>query len=371
MDESKRIAFVTGFTSGKAAGLERFTVELLVALSKTSIANRLVVYTGARSGMEAALIKRGVSIEVRELQGGAWWREKLRHAPPAALYVYNGLVSPIGFTPRASVAIAYDYAYRDQPSFSLKALANKWKLDFFARLTLKRVQHVVAISEYTRQRTIELFHIPEEKITVMHCGFFPLSKESTSAGAFTNHFLFVGSQKERKNVHGILDGYARLSPAIRSKHPLVLVGKHDATSVYGKRLVNFIEKHELQPHVHSIGHVSDSELSGLYTSACAFVFPSLIEGFGMPILEAMDCGVPVITSNHGAMQEVAGDAALLVDAYSPQSIADAMQKISEDEALRATLIAKGKHRASQFSWEKAAGEILDCLEKFDHDSVRA
>ena len=112
-----------------------------------------------------------------------------------------------------------------------------------------------------------------------------------------------------------------------------------------------------------MSHLHDGELSHVYRRAEALVFPTFIEGFGYPVLEAMDCGIPVITSNQSSLKEIGGDAAVLVNPHDPHDIAEAMRSIAETPGLRDTLIKKGKARAEQFSWHKACREMLDIIQK--------
>jgi len=124
-----------------------------------------------------------------------------------------------------------------------------------------------------------------------------------------------------------------------------------------------VQRLELEHYVRFTGYVEEEDLPALYNGADLFVFPSLYEGFGLPVLEAMACGTPVVTSNTSSLPEVAGDAALLVDPYDVEEIATAMRRILEDEALTAELRAKGLARAKEFSWERTARETIAVYEK--------
>jgi len=169
------------------------------------------------------------------------------------------------------------------------------------------------------------------------------------------YILWVGKMFTHKNLDRVLRAYSKLIKIKHINHQLIICGMRGWGYPIFARTV---EELNLQDRVIFKGYVPDDVLRSMYTKASLFVFPSLIEGFGLPIIEAMSYGVPVITSNYGAMAEVAGDAALLVDPYSVDEIAEAMHRDLTNETLRAALTKKGLKRASQFSWEITARETL-------------
>lgn len=173
------------------------------------------------------------------------------------------------------------------------------------------------------------------------------------------YVLYVGSTEPRKNLVRLLDAFARLRLATCTWH-LVIVGARDWTA---RRIVHAVERLQLRDAVHFTGLVQEDDLPGLYCGADLFVFPSLLEGFGLPVIEAMACGTPVVTSTSSSLPEVAGDAAVLVDPYDPAAIAHAMLRVLEDRALALELRARGMARARQFTWEQAARRITAVYEK--------
>ena len=177
-----------------------------------------------------------------------------------------------------------------------------------------------------------------------------------------NFFLFAGVLKERKNVLGIVRAFS----LFHATHPnffLVIAGKKEGA--YYKSVVRLVAELGIDSHVRFMGYVSNEELAYLYAKATALVFPSLIEGFGMPVLEAMHAGLPVVTANTGSLAEVAGDAALLVDPRDPSDIAGALSSLAHDGALRDSLRARGYARAAQFSWEQSARKLLAHVSSFE------
>ena len=213
----------------------------------------------------------------------------------------------------------------------------------------------VVVSECTKRDLIEHFKIDEKKVKVVHLGaderYKPAPKESVDAVKKKFHitgpyFLSVGSVP-RKNIDGIIKGFAACR--YNKDHQLILNCKIDI-----ERYTKLNEELGLKERVIFVKNVNDDDLVALYSGCRCFVFPSFYEGFGLPIIEAMNCGVPVITSNVSSCPEVAGDAALLVDPRKTDEIGNALDQICRDERLRQSLIEKGFKRATMFSWKKFA-----------------
>jgi glycosyltransferase involved in cell wall biosynthesis len=170
--------------------------------------------------------------------------------------------------------------------------------------------------------------------------------------------LFLGTLEPRKNVETLLQAFARLqhSGPTSASVPLVVAG---ARGWRYQTIFQTVRRLGLEQHVHFPGFIDDNDLPDLYRGSELFVFPSLSEGFGLPILEAMGCGVPVITAKAAALPEVAGDAALLVEPRDPDALAAAMHEVLHNGMLRERLRCKGLARARHFSWEITARKILD------------
>ena len=232
--------------------------------------------------------------------------------------------------------------------------------------TIARADRIIAVSGATRRQLLEHTAAVPEKIRVVHHGVDPPRVPSESGQnifrervlglkAGEKYFLNVGTIQVRKNVLNIALALGRL-PGYR----LVLAGGEG----YGaEQIVAQIEKEGLGGRVIRLGHTSADQLPLLYSTASALVFPSLEEGFGMPILEAMSYGLPVITSNCSSMPEVAGDAALLVDPLSVTQIGEAMRRVAEDPLLAADLGRRGLERIKLFSWEKCARETCEVYQE--------
>jgi glycosyltransferase involved in cell wall biosynthesis len=229
------------------------------------------------------------------------------------------------------------------------------------------VDAVITVSRQSCQDLIKYLPVNPKKINVIpeaaSLHFHPLN-EAEYLPALERHgirrpyILSVGSLEPRKNLLRLLEAYARLEG---SRPSLVIAGARN----YWKSspVVETVSRLGLEQHVRFTGYVEDADLPALYSAASLFVFPSLYEGFGLPVLEAMACGTPVVTSSVSSLPEVAGDAALLVDPRDVDAIASAMRRILDDSDLAADLRARGLARAAQFSWERTARETLAVYEK--------
>lgn len=226
--------------------------------------------------------------------------------------------------------------------------------------SLGRSRRVICPSEFTKRELLELAECPADRVTVIPLapreGFGPQSAEDIAA--FRARFslparflLFVGTLEPRKNVDGLLRAYAMLPPSLRGEYPLVLAG----ASGWGvEGLWRRAEELGVAETLRPIGYVRDDTLPLLYAAAALFVWPTFYEGFGLPPLECMACGTPVITSNVASLPEVVGDAARLVDPADDEAIADAIRALIEHPDAATAMAARGRARAEAFSWRRCA-----------------
>ncbi len=225
---------------------------------------------------------------------------------------------------------------------------------------------MVCCFENVRDITAERFGIAPDRLAVIHNGvgahFQRQSTEDTRRvladkyGLRDPFVLSVARLQARKNIPRILQAFDRFRKESRSELKLVLAGKKSWTSEEVNPLIDSLG---LRPHIVELGYVPHADLPFLYSGAAMLVFPSLWEGFGLPVIEAMACGTPVVTSNVSSLPEVAGGAAVLVDPNSVDEISDGMRRILDDGALREDLCARGRKRAEAFTWERTARQTLD------------
>jgi glycosyltransferase involved in cell wall biosynthesis len=240
-------------------------------------------------------------------------------------------------------------------------MLGQWPSSFKTRQTALRARKAITVSEFSARELVELYGLKREHIRVIPNGvsedFAPRRDEQAMAelrkriGLTSEHYvLFIGGADPRKNHQIFLDA-AQMVRKKLGPRMLVLIGS--PIHPFG----NYEEsarKRSLTDMVLCPGRLPTNDLQLLYSFADLFVFPSLYEGFGMPVLEAMACGAPVLTSNSTALAEVAGDAAVLADSQDAKAFGEAMIRTLEDESLRAAIKMKGFARAKQFSWENAA-----------------
>jgi glycosyltransferase involved in cell wall biosynthesis len=222
------------------------------------------------------------------------------------------------------------------------------------------------VSQHTATDIAELYGVPIERIKVVRNGpgadFSPVEDrtviDSVKARCriHADHFILVsGGAEPRKNVARVIEAFGRV-PELRTRFQLVVIGGMERG---GAGLYQEVERAGLGSTVVFAGHVPADDVRALFSACSVFVFMSLYEGFGMPVLEAMTCGAPVICSNTSALPEVAGDAAVLVDPTSVEAIADAIITVIATRDIRESLCRRGPIRARSFTWERAARELLE------------
>jgi len=240
------------------------------------------------------------------------------------------------------------------------------------RRSAREAAQVIALSEYARSDIIDTYRVSPEKVSVIPLAapahFRPINDEQElqrvrqTYGIEGDYILSVGAIQPRKNLSRLVAAYSRLRRANpEGKLPrLVLVGK--CAWLYDETL-RTIKELEVSNSVVLTGYVPEADLPALYSGALCFVYPSYFEGFGLPPLEAMKCGAPVIVGNKTSLPEVVGDAGLLVDPFEVDDIAAAIEKVISDSNLRAQLRVKGLERAKLFDWRETARQTLAVYEK--------
>ncbi|EHP84940.1 glycosyltransferase family 4 protein [Methanotorris formicicus] len=246
--------------------------------------------------------------------------------------------------------------------------STSFRFRFILPKTLKISNKIITISHHTKQDIIKHFKIPEDKIKVIHLAanenYKPLNEkeiEKIREKYNLNYpfILYVGGLEPKKNISTLLKALYKLKKQ-GIKHKLVITGEKRWKY---KSIFETIEKLNLQKDVIFTGYVPDEDLPALYNAADLFVYPSLYEGFGLPPLEAMACGTPVITSSTSSLPEVVGDAGIMVNPYDVDELAKAMYEVLTNDGLREELSKKGLERAKLFSWKKCAEEHLKVYEE--------
>lgn len=267
-------------------------------------------------------------------------------------------------SPCPVVLTIHDLSYERHPEFFNPTMAARMRL-IMPRMA-RRARHLITVSNATRDDLVSVYDIDPGRISVIHngtpAGFEPIGDAErlarlTARFRITRPYMVcVGNLGARKNQRMLVRAFARLAQSRSMDHDLVLVGKD---SFDGSLVAQEIRQLGMQDRVHVTGFVSADELLGLYNQATCSVYPSLYEGFGLPVLESMACGTPVITSTVSSMPEIAGDAAILVDPREEDALCDAMRRMLDSIELRTGLRAAGLTRARQFSWADAAAKTAE------------
>lgn len=278
-------------------------------------------------------------------------------------------LSPDGFcslrTKTPTLLVVHDISFKHFPEY-VPFVERQYYNRFMPRF-IQKATRVATVSEYSKQDIVANYAIAPDQVDVVYNGvnpeFIPLSGEDRQAvrDQFSNgqpFFFYIGSVHPRKNVSRLIQAFDQFKARCDSPMQLLLGGRmawqtSEVEQVYSAS--------PYQSDIHFLGRLSESDLFRLTASAFALTYVSILEGFGIPILEAMQCNTPVITAKVTSMPEVAGDAAELVDPFSVDSIAQGMLKMWQDEPFRAQCIAKGQERLKLFSWDQTADRLWESL----------
>lgn len=279
-------------------------------------------------------------------------------------HFFNYIVPP--FVHGKKVVTVHDMVYKSFPD-TVRG-RTKYMLDIGLKRSMKRADLIVTDSEFSKKEIIKYFPQHESRIRVVPCGvdlerFHPcddperIPEVKKSLEIEGDYFLYVGTIEPRKNLERLITAYAAFVKKVGSSSPkLVLAG---GKGWLDQGIYSRVEKLGMKENVIFTKYVPSEDMNHLMCGALAFVFPSLYEGFGMPPLEAMACGVPVLSSGEASLPEVTGDCAVICDAYDTKSIAEGMYRLYSSEELRKELSRKGLQRAQGFTWKRSAEMLMD------------
>lgn len=343
-------------------GTEWYSYELIRAMSERVDRPELLLYhRDAAHPFSAAPRIRHHVIDMPRLWTHVGLSFAMLRDRPQALFVPAHVIPAVH--PRAAVVTVHDLGYLHEPKAHTRQA--RWMLDLTTRWNAAMARTIIAISGQTREDLIRQYRISRDKVRVIHSGvnharFFPIDRvaaEATvrAAGISPPYILFLSTVQPRKNLDRLLDAFIALGePDVQ----LVVAGKSGwLASEIEDRLVGVASKYNIK----RMGYVADDIVPHLYAAAQAFVLPSLYEGFGLGVLEAMASGCPVVVSNTSSLPEIVGDAAALVDPYDVNSIRDGLRRVL-NPAERARLRAAGLQQAARFTWDRTACETLDVVE---------
>ena len=371
------------------AGIGRYARELIRALVALESDHEYVIFAAA-GGLDGDRWKRESEklrsvrnrerpsdIRFRTLPLSDDWMARLWHrlrlpvpvetftGPLDVFYSPDFVLPPTRRSTRTLLTV-HDLSYLHYPEHFVPKLVRY--LEQSVSRSVIRADWVLADSEATRRDLIAHLGTPSGKVKVLYSGVDPHFNEEREPGegdllraryglAAGSYVLSVGTIQPRKNYVRLIQAFAQLqAPDFVNKQLVVAGGRGWLYEDI------FAEAESHGDRVRILGFVDETDLPALYRNAALFAFPSLYEGFGLPVLEAMACGTPVVCSNVSSLPEVAGDAALLVDPLDTGGIAEAMARVLQDVGLQQDMIARGRSQAARFTWEKAARQLLDTLD---------
>ncbi len=356
MTEKYKVILINGrFLTQPITGVQRYAREIAYALIKLKEKQYKFIIAVPNSKILGPPSDIEIFYDNSSLKGVIWQQIRL----PVLMKKLRAdlLWSPCNIGPvfiRNHVVTIHDASVFAGPHW----FSQRFRM--YYRLTLpilgRMAKRVITDSNFSREELIKYRVTFAEKISVITAGVNPEFTPVETKILDFPYILTVGSRDPRKNIWRFVNAWQQLPVDIKGNRKLVVAGK-------GAKSFSAEIFTETPADVYFIGYVDDKDLPALYSGADIFVFPSLYEGFGLPPLEAMACGCPVVVSNVASLPEVCGDAAYYVDPYNVKSIAEGMQKVLTDDTLRQSLIQKGIERAKLFSWEKSAKEHIKVFEE--------
>jgi glycosyltransferase involved in cell wall biosynthesis len=367
-----RIAIDAHSVGARLGGNETYAINLIEALAEIDQSNQYTLYVTKPQAIDR-FADRWPNFQVRQtlphtplVRIPLTLSRELRRCPVDVLHVQY--TAP-PFAPCPVVATIHDLAFEHLPeTFNRRS----WmQLRLTVRRTARTATRIITVSEYSRQDIIKTYGIAADRITVTPEAaaetFVRVTDESNlqkvreNYGIDQDYILSLCSIQPRKNLVRLIEAYSLL----RRLHPegklpqLVLAGKRGWLDNETWRAA---QADKVSPAIRFTGYVADEHLNALYSGATCFVYPSYFEGFGLPILEAMKCGAPVIAGDRTSIPEVAGEAALLFDPFDTSSLVEALKRVLNDSEFRRTLSARGLQRASEFHWKTTARLTLTAYE---------
>jgi glycosyltransferase involved in cell wall biosynthesis len=356
-------------------GNETYATNLIEALAEVDTQNRYTLYVTRQEAIDR-FANRWPNVTIRKtlphtplIRIPLTLAGELRRRPVDILHVQY-TAPPLA--PCDTVVMIHDLSFEHIPETFKR---RSWmQMRITVRRTARSASHILTDSEYSRQDILRTYGLPPERVTTTPLAASSRFKPVNDTGVLEkygisgDYILAVGSIQPRKNIARLIRGYTRML----SQHPdnaprLVIVGKR---AWLFEDTIRAAAVSSANDKILFTGYVPESDLAALYTGALCFAYPSYFEGFGIPLLEAMRCGAPTITSDRTCFPEVVGDASLIIDPFDEYSIADGLWRMISDAALREQLRSRGFVQSSLFDWHQTARLTLDVYEKVFHTKAQ-
>lgn len=373
---------IRSLVEGKQSGVEEYVINLLTNIFELDTKNEYRLFCNAykSKSLDISIFKNYKNVKIYKFN----WPNKILNLS-FRLFNYPKINKMLGgvdifFAPNIMffgiskkcklVLTIHDLSFEYYKRF-LSPWRRFWHWFLGPKKLAQRADKIICPSYSTKNDLIKTYKIPAEKIEVVYSGlnndFKKLEaisyKLKAMYGLPEKFILFLGTFEPRKNIIGIISAYEKLKVEYNVPHKLVLAG---GSGWQNKSVFEAITKSNVKNDIILTGAIDQKDKCAIYNLTSLFIYPSFYEGFGFPPLEAMACGVPVITSSCSSLAEVAGDGALMVNPYNVEEIAAAMQHVLFDEKLQGNLVRKGYEQTKKFGWEEAANETLEmfrCLVK--------
>lgn len=361
----------------KKHGMDMVALELVRELQGIDHENEYFIYI--KPDVDRDCLQETKNFHIVELEGGSYpvWEQSAlpKAAQKDGCDILHCTSNTAPLNPKMPlITTLHDIIYMEKSY--LKILADKGTnyqkfgnvyRRYIVPRVVKKSDKIITVSHFERNRIGEFFNLPESdtRLVAVYNGvsrhFVPITDDNFLKRVKAqyklpdNYFFFLGNTDPKKNTKGVLKAFSDFLKTSGKDYTLVMLD-YDREEL--KELLVEINDPGLEDHIHLTGYVVNTDLPAIYTLCKIFLYPSLRESFGIPMLEAMKCGVPVITSNTSSMPEVSGGKALIVDPYKPEQITDGIVKLLGDESLRNKLIAEGFEQAAKFSWKAMAEHVL-------------
>jgi glycosyltransferase involved in cell wall biosynthesis len=355
----------------KKHGMDVVAVELIKSLQQIDKNNEYVVF--ARTDKDDNAVRPTENFMIKKIPSftyADWEQIKLKRAVKAEridLLHCTANTAPLSISVPLIVTV-HDIIYLENIDFKGTTYQNLGNLyrRYVVPKVARRADLLLTVSEFERQNIIEHLKIPEDRVKVLYNGVSPqfhnrytvdqLLEFKSTYKLPRDFVMFLGNTAPKKNTRNVIKAYVEYCRSDKDALPLVLLD-------YKRELVvKLLQELDLEAVIEKIifpGYIPHHVMPLMYSAATLFLYPSLRESFGLPIIEAMACGTPVITSNTSSMPEVAGEAATIVDPFNHLHLADAIKLLAADKALREDYITKGLQRASDFTWTASAAKLID------------
>lgn len=376
-----RIAIDARYVQDHFPGIGRYTYNLIGGLAGLATDDTLIVVHNPRltnTRYDLAALARAGRVELAETAAATVSLAEQWQLPPLARRVQADVwhapyyIGPYRM-PCPLVVTVHDAISSRYPQY-LPSLAARVTYEAAMRLALAAAGRVIAVSEASRADVRRFFAAPAARLRVVHeaadTRYAPQPPAAVAGlrrrlALPARYLLYLGMNKPHKNLARLVEAWARVPPELRQTVQLVIAGRADPRYTQAEETV---ARYGVAESVRFLGDVAEADLPALYSGALLFVFPSLYEGFGLPVLEAMACGAPVLCSTTPALLEIVGDAAVTVDPLDVAALAQAMARLLGDAAARQELAGRGLAQARQFSWQRAAVETMAVYRELRHGS---